>query len=108
APAKRLMEFSVAMIASYVTMALEGSPLSGALAIPFLKTALLPLGWGFILFGALVIVGASNAVNLTDGLDGLAIVPVIIAALAFALIAYLVGNVKFADYLQLNYVAGTG
>jgi phospho-N-acetylmuramoyl-pentapeptide-transferase len=55
-----------------------------------------------------VIVGASNAVNLTDGLDGLAIVPVIIAALAFALIAYLVGNIKFADYLQLHYVAGTG
>ncbi|HLY05910.1 MAG TPA: phospho-N-acetylmuramoyl-pentapeptide-transferase, partial [Rhizomicrobium sp.] len=51
---------------------------------------------------------ASNAVNLTDGLDGLAIVPVIIAAMAFALIAYLVGNVKFADYLQLHYVAGTG
>jgi phospho-N-acetylmuramoyl-pentapeptide-transferase len=56
----------------------------------------------------LVICGASNAVNLTDGLDGLAIVPVMIAALAFALIAYLVGNIKFADYLQLHYVAGTG
>jgi len=55
-----------------------------------------------------VIVGSSNAVNLTDGLDGLAIVPVIIAALAFALIAYLVGNIKFSDYLQLHYVAGTG
>ena len=55
-----------------------------------------------------MIVGASNAVNLTDGLDGLAIVPVMIAALTFALIAYLVGNVKFADYLQLHYVAGTG
>jgi phospho-N-acetylmuramoyl-pentapeptide-transferase len=108
APAKLLMQFAVAMLASYAAMALEGHPLSGAVAIPFLKTALLPLGWGFILFGALVIVGASNAVNLTDGLDGLAIVPVIIAALAFALIAYLVGNVKFADYLQLHYVAGTG
>jgi len=77
-------------------------------AVPFLKTVLVPLGWGYLAFGALVIVGSSNAVNLTDGLDGLAIVPVIIAALAFALIAYLVGNVKFADYLQLNYVAGTG
>jgi phospho-N-acetylmuramoyl-pentapeptide-transferase len=53
-------------------------------------------------------VGASNAVNLTDGLDGLAIVPVIIAAMTFALIAYLVGNVKFSDYLELHYVAGTG
>jgi phospho-N-acetylmuramoyl-pentapeptide-transferase len=77
-------------------------------AVPFLKAALIPLGWGFIAFGALVIVGSSNAVNLTDGLDGLAIVPVIIAAMAFALIAYLVGNVKFANYLELHYVAGTG
>jgi len=89
-------------------MKLEEKQLSGTVAIPFLKTALIPLGYGFIVFGALVIVGASNAVNLTDGLDGLAIVPVIIAALAFALIAYLVGNIKFADYLQLHYVAGTG
>ena len=55
-----------------------------------------------------VVVAAGNSVNLTDGLDGLAIVPVMIAALAFALIAYLVGNIKFADYLQLHYVAGTG
>ena len=78
------------------------------MAIPFLKTVLIPLGYGFLAFGALVVVGASNAVNLTDGLDGLAIVPVIIAALTFGLIAYLVGNVKFADYLQLNYVAGAG
>ena len=65
-------------------------------------------GLGFHRLRRAVIVGASNAVNLTDGLDGLAIVPVMIAALAFALIAYLVGNVKFADYLQLHYVAGTG
>ena len=89
-------------------MALEEPALAGTVAFPFLKTVLLPLGWGFIAFGALVIVGASNAVNLTDGLDGLAIVPVIIAALTFGLIAYLVGNVKFADYLQLNYIVGAG
>jgi phospho-N-acetylmuramoyl-pentapeptide-transferase len=62
----------------------------------------------FILFGALVVVGSSNAVNLTDGLDGLAIVPVMIAAGTFLLIAYLVGNIRFADYLQINYVPGTG
>jgi len=89
-------------------MKLEEPSLSGILEFPFLKTLALPLGWGFLFFGALVIVGASNAVNLTDGLDGLAIVPVIIAAMTFALIAYLVGNVKFADYLELHYVAGTG
>ncbi len=102
------IEFAVAAGACYAMMALEAPSLSGAVAIPFLKTALIPLGWGFLVFGALVVVGASNAVNLTDGLDGLAIVPVIIAALAFALIAYLVGNVKFADYLQLHYVVGVG
>jgi phospho-N-acetylmuramoyl-pentapeptide-transferase len=77
-------------------------------AIPFVKGALIPLGWGFLLFGALVIVGSSNAVNLTDGLDGLAIVPVMIAAGTFLLISYLVGNIRFADYLQINYVPGTG
>src|SRR5579864_5439706 len=105
---KLLLQFAVAILASYAAMRLEEPQLSGMLAIPFLKTALIPLGYGFILFGGLVIVGSSNAVNLTDGLDGLAIVPVMIAAMAFALIAYLVGNVKFADYLQLHYVAGTG
>jgi phospho-N-acetylmuramoyl-pentapeptide-transferase len=106
--AKLLVQFAVAALASYAIMKLEGPPLAGGVAIPFLKQALVPLGWGFLIFGMLVICGASNAVNLTDGLDGLAIVPVMIAALAFALIAYLVGNIKFADYLQLHYVAGTG
>jgi phospho-N-acetylmuramoyl-pentapeptide-transferase len=105
---KLVVQLAVALAASYAVMKLEDPTLSGQVAIPFFKSALLALGWGFLLFGSLVIVGASNAVNLTDGLDGLAIVPVIIAALAFALIAYLVGNVKFADYLQLHYVVGTG
>ena len=105
---KLIVQFVIAAAASYAAMTLEDPAQAGAVAIPFLKTALIPLGWGFIIFGSLVIVGASNAVNLTDGLDGLAIVPVIIAAMAFALIAYLVGNVKFANYLELHYVAGTG
>jgi len=105
---KLLVQFAVAIAACYAIMEIETSSLSGTVAVPFLKTVLLQLSWGFLVFGALVIVGASNAVNLTDGLDGLAIVPVMIAALAFALIAYLVGNIKFADYLQLHYVAGTG
>lgn len=81
---------------------------STGLAIPFVKDFLLPLGLAFIPFAVIVIVGASNAVNLTDGLDGLAIVPVIIAAACFGLIAYLVGNAKFADYLQIHHVVGTG
>ncbi len=78
------------------------------LAVPFLKDFLIDLGWFFVPFAVLVMVGASNAVNLTDGLDGLAIVPVMIAAGCFALIAYLVGNAVFANYLQLHYVAGSG
>jgi phospho-N-acetylmuramoyl-pentapeptide-transferase len=81
---------------------------STTLAVPFFKNLLLQLGWFFPIFAVLVMVGASNAVNLTDGLDGLAIVPVMIAAGVFALIAYLVGNAVFAGYLQLHYVPGTG
>jgi phospho-N-acetylmuramoyl-pentapeptide-transferase len=76
--------------------------------VPFLKDVLIPLGWFFIPVAAFVMVGASNAVNLTDGLDGLAIVPVMIAAACFALIAYLVGNEKFSDYLQVHYVLRSG
>src|SRR6201996_2801830 len=106
--AKLIVQFVVAVLASYAVMQLEGPPLAGGVAVQFLKSVVILLGWGFLVFGMLVIVGASNAVNLTDGLDGLAIVPVMIAALAFALIAYLVGNIKFADYLQLHYVPGTG
>ncbi len=79
-----------------------------SLAFPLFKNLLLNLGWFYLPFGAFVIVGASNAVNMTDGLDGLAIGPVMIAAAAFGLIAYVVGNVKYADYLQLHFIAGTG
>ena len=78
------------------------------LALPVFKEMLIPLGFAFPLVGMLVMVGASNAVNLTDGLDGLAIVPAMIAAAVFALIAYLVGNRVFADYLQLHSVPGAG
>jgi len=78
------------------------------LAVPFVKDLLLNLGWFFVPFAIFVMVGASNAVNLTDGLDGLAIVPVMIVAGCFALISYLVGNAVFANYLQLHHVLGTG
>lgn len=86
----------------------ESSDFVRSLAIPFMKDFLVNLGWFFVPFAIVVIVGASNAVNLTDGLDGLAIVPVMIAAGVFGLISYLVGNVKFAEYLQVHHVAGTG
>ena len=78
------------------------------LALPFFKDVLIDLGIFFIPFAVLVMVGASNSVNLTDGLDGLAIMPVIIAAGAFAMISYVVGNVVFSQYLQLHAVPGAG
>jgi phospho-N-acetylmuramoyl-pentapeptide-transferase len=84
------------------------APLANTLALPFFKNVLFHLGWFYVPFGALVIVGASNAVNLTDGLDGLAIVPTMITAGSFAVIAYLVGNAVFANYLQINHVPGAG
>src|SRR5262249_40618179 len=81
---------------------------SQGMAIPFFKEVLLQLGWFFIPFALAVIVGASNAVNLTDGLDGLAIVPVMITAVCFSIIAYLVGNQIFSNYLQIHYIPGSG
>ena len=79
-----------------------------ALSIPFVKDFMLNIGWFYVMFGMFIIVGAGNAVNLTDGLDGLAIVPVMIAAASFGMIAYLVGNAVFSEYLQIRYVPGTG
>ena len=105
---KLLFQFLVAGGAVIWLMQLQMEPLNGALAVPFFKDVLINLGWGFVIFGAVVIVGSSNAVNLTDGLDGLAIVPVMIAAATFLFISYLVGNVVFSDYLQIHYVAGAG
>jgi phospho-N-acetylmuramoyl-pentapeptide-transferase len=101
-------EFAVAAAAAYAIMRLGKPGFSDALTIPFFKNVVLVMGPFFVLFGIVVIAGAGNAVNLTDGLDGLAIVPVMIAAATFGLIAYLIGNVKFASYLQIHYVAGTG
>jgi len=82
--------------------------LSGMLAVPFFKDLLIDMGILYVPFAVFIMVGSSNAVNLTDGLDGLAIVPVIIAAGVFVAIAYLIGNTVFANYLQVHYVAGAG
>jgi phospho-N-acetylmuramoyl-pentapeptide-transferase len=103
-----LLEFIIAGLATYAIMQLSPASLSGALAFPFFKDVILLLGPFFVVLGILVIAGAGNAVNLTDGLDGLAIVPVMIAAATFGLIAYLSGNVKFANYLQIHHIPGTG
>jgi phospho-N-acetylmuramoyl-pentapeptide-transferase len=85
-----------------------GPELGTSLALPFFKDLLFDLWIFYFIFGAFVIVGAANSVNLTDGLDGLAIVPVMIAAASFGLIAYVSGRVDFADYLQIQLVRGTG
>jgi phospho-N-acetylmuramoyl-pentapeptide-transferase len=97
-------EFVVAAIGVAIIVNYAG----GALYIPFFREPVLDLGWFYVLFGALVIVGAGNAVNLTDGLDGLATMPVIIASLAFVIITYLVGNAIFSAYLGIPHVLGAG
>ena len=106
---KLVAQFAISAVAAVAVVLLARDPaIRTALAVPFFKNVLLELGWFFVVLGALVITGASNAVNLTDGLDGLAIVPSMIAAGCFALIAYLAGNLNFANYLQIHHVAGAG
>ncbi|MFA7440430.1 MAG: phospho-N-acetylmuramoyl-pentapeptide-transferase [Sphingomonadaceae bacterium] len=99
-----LMEFGIAGIAVAYVSIFTGT----MLYVPFLKDAGIDLGWMYLLFGAFVIVAAGNSVNLTDGLDGLATMPVIIAAITFGVIAYLVGNAVFAEYLGVHFVPGSG
>ena len=105
---KLILQVSIAIAAGWWIMRMLPESLSSTLAVPFLKNVLLHLGWGFPALAMLVMVGTSNAVNLTDGLDGLAIVPVMIAIAVFALIAYLVGNTVFSNYLQIHHVPGSG
>ncbi|MBO6562046.1 MAG: phospho-N-acetylmuramoyl-pentapeptide-transferase [Nisaea sp.] len=101
-------QIAISLVAVLMVQAAMPANLANGLAVPFFKDVLINLGWFFAPFAIFVMVGASNAVNLTDGLDGLAIVPVMIACLCFALIAYLTGNAVFANYLQINHVPGTG
>ena len=105
---KLLGQGAIGLIAAAILMHLTAPPLASSVALPVLKDVLIPLGVLFPLFGALVMMGSSNAVNLTDGLDGLAIVPVMIAASCFALIAYLAGNAIFSSYLGIPSVPGAG
>ncbi len=105
---KFALECVIAVIACYAMARLSEEPLANSLAFPFFKDLLIDLGWFFLAFGAFVIVAGANSVNLTDGLDGLAIGPVMVAAAAFGFIAYLVGHAQLADYLQLHFVSGAG
>ncbi|MFZ5721126.1 MAG: phospho-N-acetylmuramoyl-pentapeptide-transferase [Pseudomonadota bacterium] len=108
-----LLEAGIAMAAITLIILLAPKPpeapeLLTSVTFPIFKQYFLDLSWGYLLFGAFIIVGAANAVNFTDGLDGLATVPVMIATAAYALIAYLVGNYVFSNYLQLHFVPGVG
>ncbi|WP_209427035.1 phospho-N-acetylmuramoyl-pentapeptide-transferase [Pararhodobacter sp. SW119] len=98
----------IAALAAIAAMFIHPPTLSGQLALPLFKDVLLNLGWFFVPFAMFVIVGAANSVNLTDGLDGLAIMPVMIAASTLGVIAYAVGRVDFTSYLDVHYVPGTG
>jgi phospho-N-acetylmuramoyl-pentapeptide-transferase len=103
---KFLAQCAIAVVAGVLLMQVPG--FSPAVPIPLFKDLRLELGWWFLPFATLVLVGASNAVNLTDGLDGLAIGPVMIAAATYVVFAYVAGNVKLAEYLQIAYVPGAG
>jgi phospho-N-acetylmuramoyl-pentapeptide-transferase len=111
--ARLALEFAIAIAAAAAMVrfgaAAPGAPgLATSIAFPIFKALLINIGWFYLAFAGFVIVGAANAVNFTDGLDGLAIVPVMIAAAAFGVIAYLVGNFVFAEYLQVHFVPGVG
>ena len=105
---KLVLEIAIATAVAIWIISLARDPLATSLAVPFFKNLLIELGWFFPVVAVFVMVGASNAVNLTDGLDGLAIVPVMIAAGCFALITYLAGNALFATYLQIHAIPGAG
>lgn len=110
---KMILQLIISAIAAHVIIDMTQSATNNAslatdLAIPFFKNVFLQLGWFFLPFAIFVMVGASNAVNLTDGLDGLAIVPVMIAAGCFCLISYLAGHAVFAGYLQIPSIPGAG
>ncbi|MGL5784363.1 MAG: phospho-N-acetylmuramoyl-pentapeptide-transferase [Alphaproteobacteria bacterium] len=105
---KLILQVGIGMAASLSVMLLSPPSLSTHLAFPFLKSFFLNLAWFFPFFATFVMVGTSNAVNLTDGLDGLAIGPVMLAAGVFCVIAYAVGHAVFSNYLQLPFVPGAG
>ncbi|MCT4634796.1 MAG: phospho-N-acetylmuramoyl-pentapeptide-transferase [Rickettsiales bacterium] len=103
---KLLCQITIAIIAGLGIQSVADPSYNSHITLPLFKDLLINLGWLYIPFVIVVIVGASNAVNLTDGLDGLAIMPIIIAASCFALLAYLTGSLNFASYLQIQHVQG--
>jgi len=108
AKAKYFWQTVVGFAAAYFMFVNATTPIETTLIVPFLKDVMLPMGSGFIVLTYLVIVGSSNAVNLTDGLDGLAIMPTVMVAGALGVFAYVTGHATFANYLGIPYVAGVG
>ena len=105
---KLVAEIAIAAAAAYAITIVNTGPADHALMLPFFKDAMLNLGLLYVPVMVFVVVGAANSVNLTDGLDGLAIVPVMLAAGTFLIISYLIGNLVFANYLQVHHVPGAG
>ena len=105
---KFIIQVALALIGIFILYAFSESDQIKNLYFPFFKNLVINLGWFFIPFYLFILVGSSNAVNLTDGLDGLATVPVILVAACFAFISYVTGNVVFSGYLQIPYIEGVG
>jgi phospho-N-acetylmuramoyl-pentapeptide-transferase len=101
---KLLFQSALALVAVIYIYATSSGPQQTSVLVPFVKSLSLPLGVFFIVFAFCVVVGSSNAVNLTDGLDGLALMPVVLVVLALAVFAYASGNVRFSDYLKIAYI----
>ncbi|MBU25199.1 MAG: phospho-N-acetylmuramoyl-pentapeptide-transferase [Gammaproteobacteria bacterium] len=108
AKSKYLSQSLVGIVAALVLYQIANTPEETTLLVPFFKDLLIPLGFGYVILTYFVIVGTSNAVNLTDGLDGLAILPTVLVASALGIFAYLTGNAIFAQYLFIPYIPGTG
>ncbi|MBC7477130.1 MAG: phospho-N-acetylmuramoyl-pentapeptide-transferase [Pseudorhodobacter sp.] len=105
---RMLAGLAIALMATYAAARFHPAGLTNQLALPVFKNALVNLGYFYVPFGMIVIVGSANAVNLTDGLDGLAIMPVMIAGATLGVISYVVGNFNMAEYLGVHFVPGTG
>ena len=103
-----ILQIVLAFIIVFLIYSTMPENLNSTINFPFFKNLIIDLGMFFFIFGIFIIVGSANAVNLTDGLDGLAIVPVMIVATTFAFIAYVAGNINFSEYLQINYIEGSG
>ena len=105
---KLLGQLAISIVAALAISYFSKPEIADIVYLPFFKDLFINLGYFFIIWTVFILVGASNAVNLTDGLDGLAIVPIMLTAMSFCLISYLVGNQVFATYLQLNFIPGSG